>query len=123
MRVQQHQTRGRFLGFTYGCLILMFIMMAGSTVLAMYSRGFRHFIHNKITIIVVGVFMIILALVFMCFEQMVKQIQAIFFFVFALGLALLTGSLVTHLKSMIVVYAILLTLVLVIGLAIIACIL
>ena len=67
--------------------------------------------------------MIILALVFMCFEQMVKQIQAIFFFVFALGLALLTGSLVTHLKSMIVVYAILLTLVLVIGLAIIACIL
>lgn len=121
MKVEQHRSKGRFLGYVYACLIFVFLLMAGATVLSMYSSGFRAFIRSKITVIILGVFMIILSLVFMCCEQVIKSFQAIFFLIFSIGLAMLAGSLVAHLKSMIVVYAIFLILFLVVGLAIFAC--
>ena len=120
-RVEQHRTRGRFLGLTYASLIFMFVLMAAATILSMYSRTFRHFIHHKITMIVVGVLMGFLTLFFIFCDTVIKNFQIIFFLIYSIGLALLAGILVTHLKSMIVVYAIFLIVVLVLGLAAFAC--
>lgn len=109
------------MGFVYGSLIFVFLLMAASTIMAMYSRAYRHFIHNKITMIVLAVIMVILSVLFMACEQLLKRLQPIFFIVYAFGLALLTGSLVTHFRSMIISYAIFLILFMVIGLAMFAC--
>jgi hypothetical protein len=97
------------------------MLMAAATILSMYSRGFRHFVHNKITVIVLGILLGISSLLVICCEMAIKRFQIVFFVFFSIILALLAGSLVTHFKSMIIVYAVFLIAVLVLGLAAFAC--
>ena len=117
----RHINRARFVGLVNACLIFVFTLMAAASIMAMYSNKFRHFIHAKVTMIVLFVTMAIFSLLLLCCEQVIKSFQSVFYLIYSIGLALLVGALVTHLKSMIIVFSIFLILVLVIGLSIFAC--
>lgn len=64
-KTRLNQSRDRFIGLVFACLIFTFVLMTGASILAMYSKTFRHFVRNKIAVIVLLVFMAILSIVFM----------------------------------------------------------
>ena len=120
-KVQMQENRGRFLGLVFACHIFLFLLMSASTLLAMNSKKYRHFIHHRTSMIVLIVMFVILTLLLLFFEQFIKPIQPIYFILYAAVLALLTGFLATHLRSIIISYVVFMALFLLIGLGLFAC--
>ena len=112
---------GKFLGLVFVCHIFLFMLMSASTLLAMNSKQYRHLIQNNIAMIIIAVVLVILTLLLLFAEEKIKDIQALFFIIYAVLLALLTGYLATHFRSIIISYIIFMALFVIIGLGLFAC--
>lgn len=66
-KVQNQETLGRFLGLVFACHIFLFVLMSASTLLAMNSKQYRHFIHGTTVMIVLIVLFAILTLCLLFF--------------------------------------------------------